>query len=290
MMMPICPNCGSYVHEGEPVCQCGTQIGDGVTVEYDDEGVSSEMLERIAQNLHNEAIRLEKEGRYREAIEKCQRSLEMVYRIPTLEVIARLYHEIGDYEESLHYYNRLKTQKDYFRAYMGIGRQLAELGRYEEAFENFDIAMEKINGSSEDDETKWKWISWVYTEIGWAYYLQGDYDRAIENYEEGIGYCYDYSNNWNSKAIALECQGKYVEALKFYDIALSINPGDEIILENKEECLEIYGRAYLDGEYPVESEYLDEALNIVEEKSGFRREEHGTKESGYSILDFDEED
>ena len=76
--------------------------------------------------------------------------------------------------------------------------------------------------------------------------VKGDSLRLLERFDEALS-CFDKAIElvddgnaqlYNSKAISLEYLGRFDEALEFYDKALAIEPDDDVIKNNKVDCME----------------------------------------------------
>lgn len=77
-------------------------------------------------------------------------------------------------------------------------------------------------------------------------------DISIENWKT--------VNNWNLKAIMVEDDGQFEEAIKYYDKALDMNSSDEIVLHNKALCLLKFSRELFSDQYVS---YADGRLDIA---------------------------
>jgi tetratricopeptide (TPR) repeat protein len=88
-------------------------------------------------------------------------------------------------------------------------------GKYDEAIENFQIALQL------DPKLTRSYYNW-----GYALVLQGRYDEAIEHYQQAIQL--DPTNSYGHKRLgnALTHQGKYDEAIKHFQQALQLDPTD----------------------------------------------------------------
>ena len=309
--MPTCPNCGSVQPEGTIICSCGTTLR---IKEMDDERVAGALAEELMREniniLISRAKRLEEKGEYLEAIELYYDVLAIDPRWPAVpRKIGNAYFKAGLYEKALdEYYNGCNGEND-FTTQRAIGNALFELERYDEAIEHYQTAVNIVENSGyynphlderfTNDAKKVKefekkeamrlkekneLLSGIYNEIGWAYNAKADYDNAIEYYEKAIYHDHDRANNWNCKAIALENKGEFADAVKFYEIALKMNPEDEVIRNNRVQCLKNYARAYRNGTYTKKCESLREALELTDgaEVSNV------SGNLGHVILDFDE--
>ncbi|MGH1521995.1 MAG: tetratricopeptide repeat protein [Nitrosopumilus sp.] len=69
------------------------------------------------------------------------------------------------------------------------------------------------------------------------FYHLGEYEKAIEIYDQVI--LYDEQNIFvlHNKGLALESLGKYEEAITWYDKALEIEPDNDTALSGKREAL-----------------------------------------------------
>lgn len=61
---------------------------------------------------------------------------------------------------------------------------------------------------------------------GFIFYKQGKYDEALRYYDKAITIKPDYADAWNSKGLSLFILGKHEEAIKCYDKAIEIDPYD----------------------------------------------------------------
>lgn len=289
--MPTCPNCGSVLPAGTLICDCGTTLC--LARETQDENVVNELKEELrlenAELFKSKAKRLEKDGEYLEAIEQYYNALALQPDMfDVYQSIAESYFKAGMYDEAMEVYHKRFNYSNEYKMDRSIADALFELGRYGESIEKYWEAIRKIHErmkveTERDENDRNHLLSRVYNDLGWAYNAIKDYDAAIECYEEAIGYDYNWSENWNCKAIALENKGMYVEALKFYDIAIEMNPNGLVLRNNRESCLKSYGQAYRDGGYTEKSDYLDEALELTEDELKFEDFE------GYGVLEFDED-
>ncbi len=99
-------------------------------------------------------------------------------------------------------------------------------GRYEEAIEAYDMALDIYI----DNEIAWN-------SKGEALYMLGKYDEALECYDKAIGLKPDYDVAWNFKGEVLYKQGKYEEALNCFNEALKIDPAYKYAGRNRDELL-----------------------------------------------------
>ena len=314
----ICPNCGSSVPDGQTICSCGAVVYSSSSQNHDEDElreIRDEIRKENVELFVAKARRLAKRGQYLEAIEEYDNAIALNSSLITERIErADAYFNSGLYEDALDaYYDCYFISAVAYRIYKSIADTLFELGRYEEAIENYETAIEKTQDSptfsvhvnsicqkdpecvkkrrkeaEEKKKKKEEFISRVFNRIGWVYNRMEEYEKAIKFYERAIEFDYEFFDNWNCKAIALENMGRFVEALKFYDIALEMG-GDETVRQNREECLKRYGKANESGDYSESSEYLEEALSLKRNIRRVYNEDDNHGFAGYSIFDFDED-
>lgn len=266
--MPICPNCGSYVDEGSPVCSCGASLGyssghDDSFKEISD--LSTSDLEReLASRYRRDARRFFNQAEYSRAIAYCDKSLSLVRDNLTLKLKANAYINMGDYNNALETFKKCNPED--FEALYLMGDVLVKLERFEDAIEKYKDAIgsiersprfrvrireyepveKELERSARKKEEKDMTLAVVYDRIGWAYNLMGEYRKAIQHCERAIYLDNDVPGYWNTKAIVLENMGNYEDALKFYDIAIELG-GDEVIRSNRENCFKKHGQSQSDA-------------------------------------------
>jgi tetratricopeptide (TPR) repeat protein len=97
--------------------------------------------------------------------------------------------------------------------YFDCGNALYDLGRYEDAIESYDKALEfKPN----------LWGAWYSRGI--VLYDLGRYEDAIESYDQTLAVKFDKHEAWFNRGIALDDLGRYEEAIASYDQALAVKP------------------------------------------------------------------
>jgi len=66
-------------------------------------------------------------------------------------------------------------------------------------------------------------LSIAHNNRGNAYTAKGDYDRAIENYDESIKLNPDYARAFNNRGVVYLKKGEYDQAIKDFDEAIRLN-------------------------------------------------------------------
>ena len=88
--------------------------------------------------------------------------------------------------------------------------------------------------------------------LSYYQYLAQDYDSAVDTYNKIIDQAPEQSNGYNNKALVYKRRGEYQKEEALYRIALSIDPGDDIVMNNLAVNLAHQGR-------------FDEALAIMDQ-------------------------
>ena len=288
--MPTCPNCGSVLPAGTLICGCGTRLGGDSS--YDDERLRDELQEELRREnvmiIVSRAKRLEAEGRYLDAVDQYYDALALdPLSLPITRYLADAYLKAEEYEKAIDAYEQVHSSES-FEVSRSMAYAFFKLKRYDQAIEKYRQAMNEIRHgsrlnprfeecwaddaeyverfkekSAEMEKKRNGLLSGLWHDLGQVYDECQDYDKAIECYEEGIGYDYALPDNWCGKAVALERKGEFVDALKFYDIVIEMDPDDEEFKENRLRCLKGYGKAYMYNEYPKKSKYLRDALELA---------------------------
>lgn len=103
--------------------------------------------------------------------------------------------------------NIVEKSKEFF--YKAYKYQLD--GRYEEAIENYKISLSLFPTFE------------AHTFLGWAYSYLGEYDNAIEECKNAIDIDPGNGNPYNDIGAYLMKQGKYDEAIPWFELALKSN-------------------------------------------------------------------
>ena len=293
--MPICPNCGSFVSEGSPVCSCGTTLRYGSSYEMEEDPEETKRKEE-ASRCYREACELESQGRYRQALELYERSRELGDRNFTNLQRGHLYYEMGDYEGALECYRKFGKEEN---ALTASAKALAQLGRYDEAFDmlfevigmieadkrylpdytNPDYGVhytsEELDSRAADRlRRKRKALARVYKDIAWTYMFQENHKLAIKYIDEAIDFDEAEANYLNVKAIILERMGKCDKAIGFYDQAIAMK-SDSVFIDNEARLIKRWCSSLVKGEDLKKAEAL--IMKAVEMLSGTETEEDISK-------------
>ena len=100
--------------------------------------------------------------------------------------------------------NKIEKSKEFFfRAY-----KFQIDGKYEDAIRNYKISLSLFPTVE------------AHTFLGWTYSYLGDYDKAIEECKEAIDIDPENGNPYNDIGAYMMKQGKYDEAIPWFEIAL----------------------------------------------------------------------
>jgi tetratricopeptide (TPR) repeat protein len=111
------------------------------------------------------------------------------------------------------------------------GIDLLGQGRYEEAVQDFNIAL-GLNSS----------YAAAWYNKGLALYGLGRYGEAIQAYNRSIDLRPGFAEAWNNKDNALSGFCRYTDAILAYDKAIELNPSYSVAWYNKGLALEALGR------------------------------------------------
>ena len=148
------------------------------------------------------------------------------------------YYMQGQYEEAIDDLDEaIYLNPDFADAYSSRGAVYITSGEYEEAIEYLDRALSIL------DELKWSlmestgdyiegyettldpFFAEAYYNRGVAYYLQEQYEEAIEDFDEAIYYSnYDFAEAYYNRGVTYYMQGQYKEAIEDFDEATYLNP------------------------------------------------------------------
>jgi tetratricopeptide (TPR) repeat protein len=90
---------------------------------------------------------------------------------------------------------------------------------------------------------------------GVAYRLKGDYDRAIQDYNQAIKLNSKFAQAYNNRGVAYDNKGEYNHAIQDYDQAIKLKPSAEVHFNR--------GNAYLGkGQYDHAIDDYNQALKL----------------------------
>ena len=165
-----------------------------------------------------------------------------------------LYRE-GKYEEAIEQFNKaIELDSEISGPYRGLGGAYLELKDYEKAIENFEKSL-SINPNSPN----------TYNGLGEVHYQIGDYDKAIEYFKEAINIDSNYDKAYIGLGLTYYYSlRKYKEAEEKFNEALEINP-------NNFQAYTWLGLMYLDlGKNDISK--IEEARLIFEKSRGINQD------------------
>lgn len=138
----------------------------------------------------------------------------------------------GRYEEAIECYDRaIEIDPRYAKAFNNRGADLLSLKRYDDAIKSFGQAIDI------DPDYKEAWNN-----KGVALGHQGEFEDAIDCFEEAIEIDPFYGEAWNNMGNAHYYLGNYEDALYCYDMATTIDISDSNAWRNKGHALQKLGR------------------------------------------------
>ena len=148
--------------------------------------------------------------------------------------IATLYSEIGEYDSSLQYFNKLMYNYSFDRGIIEKrGAVYLNLGKYDSAILDLNHAIVLY----EEELIKNPARAITYFERGNAYFYKKEYDYALEDYETARKIYPDESSFICAIADCHRNLKDYESAIKYYDKALKLSPDNYHFLLKKGVCL-----------------------------------------------------
>ena len=115
----------------------------------------------------------------------------------------------------------------------------------------------QINGCTaliQSDADNPKVLVIAYNNRGNAYTGKGQYDLAIQDYNESIKLNPNYAKSFNNRGVAYQKKGEYDRAIEDFDTAIKIDPDYADAFANRAETYQ------KKGDYPRALKDFDEAL------------------------------
>ncbi len=135
----------------------------------------------------------------------------------------------NDIEGAIEFYNNVvRIDKDYAPVYNTLGYMYAELNRYDEAIENLKKYAEKAPGKVNP-----------YDSLGEILIRVGRYEEALETLKKGLEIKPELTESKNFLGAAIHKnignaylgRGQLTKAIKNYDLAVSLHPGENVLLD-----------------------------------------------------------
>jgi CHAT domain-containing protein len=205
----------------------------------------------------------------------------------SLNSIGVIYNNLNDYPQAIVYYNKAealriqigdlaglsRTQSLKAGSYLALGEMLNNSGKYPEALENLEKALEinrSINARSG--------IGDALNQLGFVYSNLGEYSTAVEKINEAAGIIKEENDTtrlagiYNHLGIVLQMSGRMEKALEYFNKSLKIfeESKDQI---NAEALLSNLGTLFFDTkDYVTAKDYQLKALKISREIKDKERE------------------
>jgi tetratricopeptide (TPR) repeat protein len=180
--------------------------------------------------------------------------------------------EKGQFEEALALVEKLVTERGEVYDWLFLGIYLGKLGRYTEALESLDRALEI------DPKDAVVWFN-----RGLALDELKRYKEGLASYDRALEIDPTYAATWNNRGITLLELGRYQEALESFERASSVAPDQLIVwkgyldilekitdankLRNRQEVLRNLIRLTSGGE---QRQYSFMLVNFLEDSKKFR--------------------
>jgi tetratricopeptide (TPR) repeat protein len=150
---------------------------------------------------------------------------------------------LGKYQQAIECFDKaIEINPNDVNIWNSKGTALANLGKYQQAIECFDKAIE-INPNDVN----------IWNSKGTAFHYLSKYQQAIECFDKAIEINPNDADAWNAKGLSLDYLKKYQQAIECFDKAIEINPNDADAWYNKgvalhyltkhKEAIECYDKA-----------------------------------------------
>src|SRR5215471_6692294 len=121
---------------------------------------------------------------------------------------------------------------------------------------NSETAISYCTRAIESGQLSGKGLAFAFSNRGATYARKGEYDRAIESYDEAIRLNPKHADAFSNRGVAYARKGDYDRAVENYDEAIRLNPKHAAALYGR-------GNAYRrKGDYDRAIENYDEALRL----------------------------
>ena len=279
--MPMCPNCGSYVSEGSPMCSCGTSFRYKSSDEEEEKDPEEIRMKEEGKKYYHEGRMLQRQGKYSEALAMYNKARELGNCSFSVYEEGLMYYDMGNYEKALEMFEKLNYACSYGML-KRVAMTLTRLGRFDEAYELFFKALGIIDTSYEfiqdysnmqygmyftDEELdrkarekqlkKNKTLAGMYKEIAWTYMLDENYMVAIKYIDDAVELD-EKANYWNVRAIILERMKIYGKSLKCYRKAIEMEKS-KVFVENAARMIKTWC-----GELTKYGSNLKEAEEVIQ--------------------------
>ena len=314
----LCPNCGSYIEEGESYCPncCYGGSSSSHKEEESKEISREEYFYRLAEEA---SIKKDHSA----AIKFYEKSLGFeIERWDGYSAIAGEYEAMGDYDSARRYWDKCRKTESRFRNTAAKrtaerGDFLSRMGDYEEALDVYENALNEIKSLKENETgiehiiicakiihsitelsdklrkeiskedyqnvlkhtiplymhtCEWNGVeskAYYLSEAAWELYADDRLiDEALILMDSAIEIHPDCpAEYYNEKAIILDYDCQYDEALRYYDEALSIEPSNETFLKNKMGCIKskLEMKVLLDRAELSDLALIDETIEMLPE-------------------------
>ncbi|MBD2682235.1 MULTISPECIES: tetratricopeptide repeat protein [Nostoc] len=117
---------------------------------------------------------------------------------------------------------KLEKEKGTTQEYYELGSIYSEKKLYSQAIALFQKALKTAQEEGEEN------IAPIYNGLGYAYFIQEQYDLAIRQYKEALKYKPDYVTALNNLGHAYEKKKLNTQALQTYEEALKFAPNNSI--------------------------------------------------------------
>jgi tetratricopeptide (TPR) repeat protein len=189
---------------------------------------------RAAENLNPDSGRVrmasgllnETSGEYGKALEDYRRAQDLEpHNADALLHIARVYNALDMPEKAVQFFqNAIKLDPAYYMPYEELGEFYFYRGQYPQAAQEFQKTIDRAPG-----------IAYAYTNLGSVLVDLGRYDEAEKALLDSLK-LQETARALNSLGVSRAYQQRDVEALAYFERAVTLDPHDFVYMQNLADC------------------------------------------------------
>jgi type IV pilus assembly protein PilF len=166
--------------------------------------------------LRNLGASLVREGNVRSGLENLLKAAELdPTDSDTQHELAMAYSELGEYQLSLNHFDKALALRPRFpQAWNNKGTVHLRLRQWDQAIDCFQKAVEDI---------LYRTPHFAYNNLGLAYHMKGQYQKAIESYKKALKFSPGYSPARVNLGLTLERIDRWEDAMDAYKTAISFD-------------------------------------------------------------------
>ena len=198
----------------------------------------SSIKEQLLNNHYNNAIKLEKAGKLREAVLEYERSLVLNPRhIKSYNNLGGIYYKLGNFNLAVESYkNALTINPNYIKVHNNLGILLFRLDKVDEAIDEFKLAISLDPKNTES-----------YNNLGITYKSIGEIEKARKTFKSALAADPDNAEVHYNLAILYESDDDLELAFSHYQKFIEFSPPHhhELVKKVREHLFHLAGKSAL---------------------------------------------